>query len=96
MRVMVFVKATEESETEIPASCLVAGGTDGDGPVQRRASQCGILLLGDGLKPTSQAKRVAFDGPGRTVIDGPSPKPANWCRLLAMGRERTWTRPWPG
>ena len=31
----------------------------------------GILLLADGLKPTSQAKRVAFDGGGRTVIDGP-------------------------
>ena len=33
--------------------------------------QAGILLLADGLKPTSQGKRVAFDGPGRTVIDGP-------------------------
>ena len=26
---------------------------------------------GEGLKPTSRAKRVAFDGPNRTVIDGP-------------------------
>jgi hypothetical protein len=26
---------------------------------------------GAGLKPTSKAKRVAFDGPTRTVIDGP-------------------------
>jgi len=24
-----------------------------------------------GLKPSSQGKRIAFDGPGRTVIDGP-------------------------
>jgi hypothetical protein len=30
-----------------------------------------ILLMADGLKPTSHAKRVAFDGTGRTVIDGP-------------------------
>src|SRR3954471_20952133 len=29
------------------------------------------MLAGDGLKPSSQGKRVAFDGPGRTVIDGP-------------------------
>ncbi len=29
------------------------------------------MLSGDGLKPSSQGKRVAFDGPSRTVIDGP-------------------------
>ena len=33
--------------------------------------EAGIMLGGDGLKPTSQAKRIAFDGPSRTVIDGP-------------------------
>jgi hypothetical protein len=27
--------------------------------------------MAEGLKPSSQAKRVAFDGPGRMVIDGP-------------------------
>ena len=31
----------------------------------------GIMLVADGLKPSSQGKRIAFDGPGRTVIDGP-------------------------
>jgi hypothetical protein len=30
----------------------------------------GIMRAGDGLKP-SQGKRIAFDGPARTVIDGP-------------------------
>jgi hypothetical protein len=29
------------------------------------------MLAGEGLKPSSQGKRVAFDGTGRTVIDGP-------------------------
>ena len=29
------------------------------------------MLAGDGLKPSKEGKRVAFDGPGRTVIDGP-------------------------
>jgi hypothetical protein len=28
-------------------------------------------LAADGLKPSSQGKRIAFDGPGRRVIDGP-------------------------
>jgi hypothetical protein len=31
----------------------------------------GIMLFADGLKPSSQGKRVAFDGLGRTVTDGP-------------------------
>src|SRR5690606_32698089 len=31
----------------------------------------GILRGGDGLKPSSHGKRVAFDGAGRTVTDGP-------------------------
>jgi hypothetical protein len=33
--------------------------------------KAGIMLAGEGLKPTSQAKRVRFDGKKRTVIDGP-------------------------
>jgi hypothetical protein len=33
--------------------------------------KAGVLLAGDGLKPSSFGKRVAFDGPSRTVIDGP-------------------------
>jgi hypothetical protein len=31
----------------------------------------GIMKAGDGLKPSSKGKRIAFDGPTRTVIDGP-------------------------
>jgi hypothetical protein len=31
----------------------------------------GIVLAADGLKPSSQGKRIAFDGAGRTVVDGP-------------------------
>jgi hypothetical protein len=35
----------------------------------------GILVMAAGLKPTSNAKRVAFDGAGRSVIDGPFANP---------------------
>jgi hypothetical protein len=31
----------------------------------------GIMVSGEGLKPSSAGKRIAFDGPSRTVIDGP-------------------------
>src|SRR5207302_11138079 len=33
--------------------------------------EAGILVIADGLKPSSQGKRVAFNGLGRMVIDGP-------------------------
>ncbi len=68
MRVMVFVKATEDSEKGTPPSTemLMAMGRFNEELVK-----AGIMQGGDGLKPTSAAKRVAFDGPNRTVIDGP-------------------------
>jgi len=72
MRVIVFVKATEESEkgTLPTAELLEAMGKFND---DLRAA--GILRAADGLKPSSQGKRIAFDGPGRTVINGPFAQP---------------------
>ena len=34
-------------------------------------SAAGVLIAGDGLKPSSEGRRVAFDGPDRTVTEGP-------------------------
>ena len=68
MRVIVFVKASNESE---------AGGKpdpamlEAMGRYNQELIAAGILKDAAGLKPTSQAKRIAFDGAGRTVIDGP-------------------------
>ncbi len=71
MRVMVLVKATGDSESgALPTSeALEAMGRFNEALVD-----AGVLLAADGLKPTAQAKRIAFDGPGRTVIDGPFPE----------------------
>ena len=33
--------------------------------------EAGIMKSGDGLKPTSEGKRIRFDGADRTVTDGP-------------------------
>ena len=68
MRVMVFVKATNDSEAGIlpPPELIEAMARFND-----ELTQAGILVAADGLKPTSAAKRVAFDGPERTVTDGP-------------------------
>ena len=68
MRVVVFVKATEESEQGIlPSNELL----EAMGRFNEELVNAGVMLSGDGLKPSSQAKRIAFDGPSRAVIDGP-------------------------
>jgi hypothetical protein len=68
MRVMVLVKATDDSEKGLlpTTEAMEAMGRFND-----ELRKAGIMLLGDGLKPSSQGKRIAFDGPGRAVIDGP-------------------------
>ncbi|SEQ06286.1 Uncharacterized conserved protein [Devosia sp. YR412] len=68
MRVMVFVKATADSEAGVlpPGELLEAMGRYNEELVD-----AGIMKGGDGLKPSSAGKRIGFDGVGRTVIDGP-------------------------
>lgn len=68
MRVVVFVKATEDSEQgALPTPELI----EAMGKYNEELIKAGIMVGGDGLKPTSNAKRIAFDGASRTVIDGP-------------------------
>ena len=68
MRVMVLVKATKESEAGVmPSTELLAAM----GKYNEELVNAGILQAGEGLHPSVKGKRVAFDGPGRTVIDGP-------------------------
>ncbi|CAN5265641.1 YciI family protein [soil metagenome] len=72
MRVMVLVKATEDSERGAPPKPedMAEMGRFND---ELRAA--GILRFADGLTPSSQGKRIAFDGAARTVIDGPFAAP---------------------
>lgn len=76
MRVMVFVKATEESEK----------GFDFSTPENRRLmeemgkfndelAKAGIFVAAEGFRPSSYGKRISFDGVSRTVSDGPFPHP---------------------
>ena len=68
MKVMVIVKATKESETgEMPSQELLAAM----GAFNEELAKAGIMLSGEGLKPSSFAKRVHFSGAKRTVVDGP-------------------------
>jgi hypothetical protein len=68
MRVMVFVKATADSEAGLMPSVELMTAM---GNFNQMLADAGILVDADGLKPTKVAKRVAFNGAGRTVIDGP-------------------------
>jgi hypothetical protein len=65
---MVLVKATKDSEAGIMPSTELF---EAMGKFNEQLVNAGIMLSGDGLKPSSQGKRVAFDGASRTVIDGP-------------------------
>jgi hypothetical protein len=67
MRVMVLVKATKDSEAGIMPSTELL---EAMGKFNEELVNGGIMRAGEGLKPSSQGKRVAFDGPSRTVIDG--------------------------
>ncbi len=71
MRVMVFVKATEDSEKGIRPTPETTKTFEAMSRFNEELSNAGVLLGMDGLKPSSQAKRVVFDGPGRRIIDGP-------------------------
>jgi hypothetical protein len=68
MRVMVLVKANAESEAgELPSTELL----DAMSRYNDELVNAGVLLAGDGLRPSTTGVRVRFDGPRRTVIDGP-------------------------
>ena len=73
MRVMVIVKATKESEAE--SNPLEMEGAEEMfeqmGRFNEELIKAGIMLAGDGLKPSRFGKRIHFDGTKRSVTDGP-------------------------
>jgi hypothetical protein len=68
MRMMVLVKATKDSEAGMMPSTELLGAM---GKYNEELVNAGIMLAGDGLKPSAQGKRVGFEGAKRMVIDGP-------------------------
>lgn len=68
MRVMVIVKATANSEKGVMPSAELMTAM---GQFNEELVKAGIMLAGDGLKPSVHGKRIRFAGDQRTVIDGP-------------------------
>ena len=68
MRVMVLIKANEQSERgEMPSEKLLTEMTT----FNEELVKAGVMLAGDGLHPSAKGVRVAFKGSERKVIDGP-------------------------
>lgn len=68
MRVIVFVKATKESEAgEMPTETLLTEMM----AYNEQLVNAGIMESGEGLHPTSGGARVVFQGTEREVVTGP-------------------------
>lgn len=68
MKVIVFVKATQDSEAGVmPSEQLLTEM----GQYNEALAKAGILLAGEGLHPSSKGVRVHFSGSDRTVMQGP-------------------------
>ena len=73
MRVMVIVKATKQSEAENHPFDMEGAAEmfEAMGRFNEELIQAGVMLSGDGLKPSKFGKRIHFDGTKRSVTDGP-------------------------
>jgi hypothetical protein len=68
MRVMVFVKASKESEAGVLPDQKVLEEML---KFNEQLSQAGVMLAGEGLHASSKGARISFAGAKRNVIDGP-------------------------
>jgi hypothetical protein len=68
MRVMVLVKANDDSEAGIPPSTELLTEM---GAFNEELVKAGIMLDGEGLHPSSKGVRIQFSGDQRNVVDGP-------------------------
>ena len=68
MRVMVIIKATADSEAGVmPSPELLAEM----GKYNEELVKAGVMLAGEGLKPSKEGVRVRYSGKNRTIADGP-------------------------
>jgi hypothetical protein len=103
MRVMVMIKATRNSEAGVmPDGRLL----EAMGKFNEEMVKAGVMVAGEGLKPSSAGKRVRIAGKERTVVDGPFGEPNGlvagfWIlRVKSMEEAVGWVRrcpsPMPG
>ena len=98
MRVMVIIKATQDTEAGVlPDEKLLAEM----GQFNEELVKAGVMLDGEGLHASSKGARVLFDGEKRTVINGPFPETKQliagfWMwRVKSMDEAIEWVRRCP-
>ncbi len=70
MRVMMIVRATDESESgAMPEQKMIEEMTK----FNEEMVKAGVMLAGEGLHPSSRGVRIKYEGKNRTVIKGPFP-----------------------
>jgi hypothetical protein len=65
---MMMIKSTKASEAGSPPSPLLM---EGMGRLTQEMAQAGVLVLAEGLQPSSRGTRLSYRGERRTVTDGP-------------------------
>ena len=68
MRVMALIKATAESEAGVMPSAELL---EAMGKYNQELVEAGVMLAGEGIKPSAQGKRVVLDGDTNAITDGP-------------------------
>ena len=71
MRVMVFSKASDDTKMDGPPTPEQLEAFEAMDRFIEELVKAGVFVAGAGLKGGAQAKRIVFDGQGRTIIDGP-------------------------
>lgn len=98
MRFMILVKATADSEAgTMPPEALLAEM----GAFHEELARAGVLLDGNGLRPSADGFRVVYDGASRRVVDGPFAETrelvAGYTMIQVRSREEAleWARRFP-
>ena len=71
MRVMVFIKASEDSEQGMAPTPEMIEAFEAMDRFTEELVKAGVFVAAAGLKPSTEGKRIAFNGASRSVIDGP-------------------------
>ncbi len=102
MRFMIIVRATPISESESgPAEGVDRKVIDEMTAYHEELQKAGVLLDGNGLKPSAKGWRIRYEGKKRTVIDGPFAEVkeliAGYTLIQVKSREEAleWARRFP-
>jgi hypothetical protein len=95
---MILRKADAKTEAGVMPSTEVLAAM---GKYMEEMAKAGVLLGGEGLKPSSQSMRVRFSDGKPSVMDGPFAETkelvAGYCLIQVKSREEAleWVKRWP-